>query len=52
MPLDAPLFDESLAAKILDVVVYPRAVTLITQPCEVIGWDDSKLTYLDEGFDF
>src|SRR5713226_3423232 len=52
MPLDAPLFDESLAAKILDVVLHPRAVTLITQPCEVIDWNDAKLAYLAECLDF
>ncbi len=52
MPLDAPLLDESLAAEILDVAVHPRAVTSITQPREVVGWNDTKLAYLAEGLDF
>jgi len=50
--LDAPLLDKSLAAKILDVVLHPRTVTAITEPREVVGWNDTKLAYLNEGFDF
>src|SRR6266852_8393437 len=52
MPLDAPLLNESLAAEILDVALHARAVTLISQPCEVVGWNDAKLAYLDEGLYF
>jgi hypothetical protein len=52
VPFDAALLDESLVTKILNIALHPRAVTSITQPREVVGWDDSKLAYFDEGFDF
>jgi hypothetical protein len=50
--LDAPLLDKSLAAEILDVVLHMRAVTAITEAREVVGWNYTKLAYLNESFDF
>jgi len=51
VPLNAPLLDESLTVKILDVALHPRAVTSITQPREVVGWNYTKLAYLAERLD-
>jgi len=40
---DALLLDKSLATKVLNVAFHLRAATPITEPREIIGWDDSKL---------
>jgi len=43
VPFDAALLDESLVTEMLNVVLHSRLVTSITQPGEVIGWNDTKL---------
>jgi len=52
VPLDASLLDKSLPAKILNIALHSRAVTSITQTRKVVGWNDTKLAYINEGFDF
>jgi hypothetical protein len=52
VPLDASLLNESLSAKVLNIALHPRAVTSITQTPKVVGWNNTKLAHLDQGFDF
>jgi hypothetical protein len=41
-----------VSTKVLNIALHPRAVTPITQTPKVVGWNDTKLAHLDEGFDF
>src|SRR5713226_9610549 len=52
MPFDAPLLDESLAAKILDVAFHPRVVTVISEPSQIVCGDNSELSDIGERLDF
>ncbi len=52
MPFDAVLFEEALAAKILNIILHPRAVACVTQLGEVVYRNDAELADLDEGLHF
>ena len=52
MPFDTVLFNEALAAKILNIILHPRAVTCVTKLGEVVYRNDAELADLDEGLDF
>jgi hypothetical protein len=44
VPFDAALLDESLVTEMLNVVLHPGAVAFVTEPSEVIGGNDAKLS--------
>lgn len=52
MPFDTVLFEETLAAKILNIILHPRVVSCVTQLGKVVYRNDAELADLDEGLHF
>src|SRR5579859_6920078 len=49
LPFDTVLFEETMAAKILNIILHPRVVACETQLGEVVYGNDAELADLDEG---
>jgi len=52
VPFDTVLFEETLAAKILEIILHARAVTAVAQSGEVVHWNDTKCADFDESLNF
>ena len=52
VPFDAALLEETLAAKILKIILHPRVVASVMQLGKVVYRNDTKLADLDEGLNF
>src|SRR5712692_3213070 len=52
MPLDAPLLDEPLTAKTLDVALHPCTVTTISEPSQIVCGEHAELPDISERLDF
>ena len=52
MPFNTVLFKETLAAKILNIILHPRVVACVTQLGKVVYRNDAKPANIDESLDF